>query len=75
MSVKYPEAVQAVRFAIALAETIRELREVREGTLYATCCGHLSINSFNSIIDLLVHTKLVKRGPGFNLIWIGPEVA
>lgn len=50
--------IEAVK---AIAEAIRELKEVPSGELYARVMNHMSLSTYNSIIDLLVRTKIIEN--------------
>jgi hypothetical protein len=61
----------AIQITLAIADAIRELGEVPSGHLYARI-GHLSIEDYNSIIDILKRGGLVKEQHHL-LTWIGPK--
>lgn len=63
----------AVNVVMVLSETIRELKEVPSGTLYAQLLGQLTLEQYNSTIDLLKRAKLVSEENNV-LRWIGPEI-
>ena len=68
------EQIAAVLMAIkALADVIREKGEVPSGELYANVMGHVSLETYNSMVDRLVGTGLVKRTNSHLLIWVGPK--
>jgi hypothetical protein len=56
----------------AVADAIRELKEVPSGHLYAHLMGQLSFDQYNRIIFLLKETKMI-REENFLLIWQGAE--
>jgi hypothetical protein len=59
----------------AVAEAIQSLGEVPAGHLYANLMGHgLSLDTFESIIGILVAAEVVKRDGSHLLTWIGPSV-
>jgi hypothetical protein len=59
--------------ALVVCETIRELGEVPSGQLYAMLLGHLTMETYNSIIDTLIRARLVSRSNHL-LTWIGPRL-
>jgi len=61
----------ALNAAVAVAEAIRELREVPSGHLYARLMQVMDYTSYQRIIDLLVRERLVHRAPSGLLTWIG----
>ena len=69
---KSAAALHAVRIAHAVAETIRELREVPSGHLYARLMGVMDLRQYEQVIDLLIDARLVERAPAHLLRWIGP---
>ncbi len=66
------EAIAVVRVAQAVAEAIRDLREVPSGHLYARLMGVMTLQQYEQVIDLLVDAHLVERTPSHLLRWIGP---
>jgi hypothetical protein len=63
----------AMRVAAAVAEAIRDLGEVPSGHLYARLMGMMSHDTYEVIIDALVRSGLVARGPMHLLKWVGPN--
>lgn len=61
----------AFKVTVAVAEAIRDLGSVPAGHAYAHLMGHMSLEVFNAIIDLLVRNGLVRRDPNHLLTWIG----
>ena len=57
----------------AIAETIRELKSVPSGHLYAQLMGKMSLEVYNGIISKLEGAGMVSRGEGHLLTWIGPK--
>ena len=53
----------------AIAETIRELREVRSGELYARLMGKIGLRDYARIIAALKRTGLVTESPAGLLRW------
>lgn len=68
-----PEQVAAVLGMMkAVADAIRDLGQTPSGDLYAVVMGHMSLATYEQIIDRLVKAKLVRRDPSHLLTWIGP---
>ncbi len=66
------EQVNAYLTAVrAIAETIREVGETNEGTLYAGCMGIMSLGTFQSIIRRLQGAGLIEVTPGHMVRWVG----
>jgi hypothetical protein len=59
--------------AAAIAEAIRELKEVPSGHLYARVMSRMSLQTYDLIIDRLIGAKLVSR-QNHLLKWIGPTL-
>lgn len=55
----------------AVADTIRHLRSVPSGRLYASVMGVLSLDRYEQIVGVLVDAALVERSPNHMLRWIG----
>lgn len=64
------ELTAAVETVHAIAETVRELGTVSDGTLYAALMGKLNIGQYQAIIAILVKAGLVSNN-GHQLRWIG----
>ena len=58
---------------VAVAETIRELREVPSGTLYARLCDRMDLTTYEAMIGVLKRAGLVSEAAHV-LRWIGPEI-
>lgn len=58
----------------AIAEAIRELREVPSGTIYAHIMGKVDFESFQKIIGILKRAKLIEETDAHLLRWIGPTI-
>lgn len=56
--------------AEAIAEAIRELREVPSGHLYARLCGSVDFDTYTRVIALLVKVGKISN-TGHLLKWIG----
>ena len=61
----------AVRVIQAVAEAIRELKEIPSGHLYAQLMGKMSLDTYNQIIATLKNAGLVKEEFHY-LTWIEP---
>ena len=66
------QAKAAIKITMAVADTIKELGTVPAGVLYAQLMGHMSLDSFNSLLNLMTRgdKPLVKRN-GDLLVWNG----
>lgn len=58
--------------AVAIAEAIRDLKEVPSGHLYARVNQYMNLDAYNGIISALKTAGLVKE-QNFLLTWIGPN--
>ena len=56
---------------MVVAETIRELREVPSGELYAHLMGHLDLDQYTKVLGILKRAGLVQER-GHLLTWSGP---
>ena len=56
----------------AVAESIKELKQVPSGHLYAMLIGMMDLATYERIIDQLKLSQLVKEDAFHRLIWIGP---
>ena len=61
----------AIEILRAVAETIRELKEIPSGHLYAQLMGQMDLPTYTKIIDTLKDAGLVKES-GHLLTWIEP---
>ena len=61
------------RRALVVADAIQELGSVPAGHLYAAVMGHMSLETFEGIVGVLVGAKLVRRDASHLLTWIGPR--
>lgn len=64
----------ALGVVMAVSETIRELKEVPSGTLYANLMGQLSLEQYTKVIDMLKRTGLVEETQAHLLKWVGPVI-
>jgi hypothetical protein len=66
------QAKAAFAALAAIAETIRELREVPSGVLYAHLMGKMSLETYQSFIGRLINAGLVEEDQSHLLRWVGP---
>jgi len=64
----------AIEVVLAIANAIRELREVPSGQLYAQLMGYLSLDQYQVIINNLKQAKLIKVESHL-ITWIGPAAS
>mgnify|MGYP001377281060 CR=1 FL=1 len=62
----------AIVMAVAIAEAIREVKEVPSGTLYAMLVGRVTMEGYTSIIRTLKGAGLVEETSSHLLRWTGP---
>lgn len=55
------EVLAAFDACVALADAIRDLKQVPEGHLYAVVCGHLNLRAFDAAIGALVKARLITK--------------
>lgn len=60
----------AVQIVVAVGETIRDLKSVPSGHLYAQLMGHMSLETYNKVIGVLKNTGAVKE-ENHVLTWVG----
>ncbi len=65
------QVVAALQTIKVVADTIRELGEVPSGVLYSQVMQHVSLQSYQSIIERLKGAKLIREKHN-KLIWVGP---
>lgn len=63
----------AFNAAVAIAEAIRELKQVPSGHLYATVMNTLDLTAFRAVIRTLVNAGLVSEKNDL-LTWVGPKI-
>ena len=75
MSAATQEQAKAVISAImAVSEAIRQAGSIASGTIYAACCGSMTLGDYQAILKVLKNAGLVKEN-GFNLLtWTGPNI-
>ena len=66
------QILAAVETTKAVAEAIRELGSVSDGTLYAGVMSHLDLKQYRAIIDILVQAGLITN-TNHRLVWIGGQ--
>ncbi len=54
-----------------LADTIRDLGSIPSGHLYARLMEYVDLETYDSIIAILISADLVRRDPSHLLVWIG----
>ncbi len=59
----------------AVAEAIREAKQIPSGHLYAVLCPVLSLEEYEKIINMLINAGLVRRDQSHLLHWIEPKPA
>lgn len=59
----------AVNTVIAIAEAIRELKSVPSGHLYARVMSHMSLETYESVINTLKNAGVIKE-TNSELIWV-----
>lgn len=60
----------AVQVMVAVGEAIKELGSVPSGHLYARLMSHMTLETYNKIIGVLVKTGAVKE-ENHLLTWVG----
>ena len=58
----------------AISETIRTVKQIPSGELYAMLCARMSADAYDSCIAMLKRAGLVSE-TAFMLTWTGPEFA
>ena len=66
------QIVAALKALKALADAIRDFGRIPSGHLYAQVMGHMSLETYNSMIARLKGASLVVEEKNHELIWIGP---
>jgi hypothetical protein len=59
-----------VEIISAIAQVIKELKQVPSGHLYARLAGHMTLETYEGVISLLIKTGWVKR-TNHLLTWAG----
>lgn len=62
-----------VGMALAIGDAIKDLGEVPSGHLYARVMGHMSLETYETIIGLLKEAGVVEETPAHLLRWIGKK--
>lgn len=63
-----------LQLLVAVAETIREVKEVPSGTIYAALLGRLTYNGYMGLLASLKGAGLIEERPNHILRWIGPDL-
>ena len=67
------ERMEAVfKALVAVSETIRELKQVPSGVLYAQLMGIMDLETYEAMIRTLKNTGLVAE-ENYLLVWKGPQ--
>lgn len=72
MTVTKTQVVAALHGTKAVADVIRELKEIPSGHLYAQLMGTISLETYNRIIKYLLDAELIQSSNHL-LIWTGPR--
>lgn len=71
-SIDKTELDKGLLFVKIVADAIKEARQIPSGHLYAMLCGVAEIETYQKVIGLLERAKLVRKDPGYLLVWTGP---
>lgn len=63
----------AFGMVMAVSDAIRDLKEVPSGHLYARLMGHMSLETYKTIISILKEAKVVEETPAHLIRWIAEE--
>lgn len=63
----------ATAILIAIADTIRELKRIPSGHLYALLMPKMSYAQYEEGIGILERAGVVRKTPGHELVWVGKE--
>lgn len=66
------ETAAVLDLVATIGYAIREAGQIPSGHLYAMLCGKMDLRQYNSLINLLKRTKMV-REDSYLLTWIGPK--
>lgn len=66
-------ASQISEIAMIVAEAIHDLGSVPSGHLYATLMGHMSLETYERVINSLIIAKFVSKSNHL-LTWIWPKI-
>jgi hypothetical protein len=64
----------ALSTVMALSEAIRGLGQIPSGHLYAQAMNRMSLETYETVIEILIGADLVKRDSSHMLTWIGPKL-
>jgi len=62
---------QALAVVKAIGASIRELKEVPSGHLYAALCGKLSLDQYQGVLSILREAKEITIDKNHLIRWIG----
>lgn len=62
-----------VDMVFIIAESIRRLKTIPSVYIYVNLMRHIDLDTYESIINMLIWIKLIKRHPSDLLEWIGPS--
>ena len=62
----------ALGATLAIAEAIRALGRVPSGHLYARLMGHMSLETYMAMLDVLKRAGLIAVDGAHEIRWIGP---
>jgi hypothetical protein len=69
-----PEQIKAgIGTITAVGDAIHQFQSIPSGHLYAHLCGHLSIDSYQEIIDILQKAGRIRVEPSFLIICTCPK--
>lgn len=65
------EAKAAVEMVLAVSDCIRDLRQVPSGELYSRLMGFMSMDGYNTVIDMLKRAGVITVSNHL-ITWVGP---
>lgn len=72
MSNVTPEQTRAALAVVqAVSDTVRELKRVPSGHVYAVLMGRVSLTGYQKILGILKRGGVIEETPGHELVWIG----
>lgn len=66
------QAKALAALVLAIADTIKELKQVPSRHLYANICHAVDLDTYQAVIAFLVGSGKVRQHPSFMLEWVGP---
>ncbi len=75
MNTTKQQVASAVNATLAVAEAIRQLKQVPAGNLYAQLMPVMDLDQFNALLRILANAGLVKQDQSHLLTWVGPDIA